>query len=918
LDTDELSRLCSALAGRYRISREIGRGGYARVYLAEDLKHRRSVAIKVLNAELSARVDADRFLREIEVAAGLTHPNIVPVLDSGRVPGFLFYVMPYVAGESLRSRLERERQLPIPDAVQVVLEVADALNYAHARGVVHRDIKPGNILLEEGHAVVCDFGVARALRESGNTELTEPGAAVGTALYMSPEQASGERNIDGRSDIYSLGCVLYELLAGEPPYTGPTPMAVIARKLTEPVRSVRVVRENVSETLEEATRKALARLPADRFASGAEFNDALKRGPTEVQNEGFWPYRRQRRFSVRAAFASVVLILLVSGLYEVARSIRRRPVLTTSAPVFFQGVVNKTQDQQLDVLTTQMETALRQSAHFRLMDRSEVGAVMTGMLIKGNDPVEVDEKIAREIAWRGGAPLFIRASVLQNQDGFDLFVQVEDVGSRPTSPPRSWTNTFESADKASLPEAVDAAGVWVRTILGEEREDAKRSLPVRNATTSSWEALEAYSNAMTNRAAGQWSEAVANFERAVRIDPEFALAYGKLGDLHNFFDMGKAIPYWRRALALSEELRLSHSERFDIETVLAYDSGDLRKALESFKVWSESYPHEYKPRFGLAMSLSALGRDAEAIAVYREMAEQWPDNPMTLVRLAEAYLSIQRWDSAGIVLDRLERVQSSEPRYRAALAAYSGRRAFMQGNHGESIALYTKLLDSGFSYWESTGYSHLASVTAEMGDFSAALAYLERGMNYDQSRLAANDPMRPHLFTMKLLAAAHLHYRQQQNDKCVQLSRRVVSITSDPRRLMRAGTLLARCGKANEALKAIERLPPALDLPVFKTARYRIRGEAYVAKRAFDRALAEFEKAAEIEAPTAEREYIARALELGGDVRAALGFYRAIVQHPGWSFRDDYGALALPGFLADAKRKVTELEARQQNLVARL
>src|SRR5207237_3783326 len=242
---DPLARVQAALAGRYTIERELGRGGMATVYLAQDRKHHRPVAIKVLKPELAAALGPERFLREIDTAARLTHPLILPLQDSGEAAGLLYYVMPYVEGETLRDRLEREGQLPLEEAVRITREVASALSYAHSHDVVHRDIKPENILLSGGEAVVADFGIARAITQAGGRGLTETGIAVGTPAYMSPEQASGGGPIDGRSDVYSLACVLYEMLAGEPPYTGPSAQVVIAKRFTDPVPSVRRLRETI-------------------------------------------------------------------------------------------------------------------------------------------------------------------------------------------------------------------------------------------------------------------------------------------------------------------------------------------------------------------------------------------------------------------------------------------------------------------------------------------------------------------------------------------------------------------------------------------------------------------------------------------------------------------------------------------------
>jgi serine/threonine-protein kinase len=266
-------QLEAGLAGRYRLERELGQGGMAVVFLAQDLRHDRKVALKVLRPDLSAAIGAERFLREIKLAAGLNHPHILPVYDSGRAGDLLFYVMPNMEGNSLRERLERERQLPLGEALAITREVASALDYAHRHHVVHRDIKPENILLHEGSAMVADFGIGKALSAEGS--LTQTGMVVGTPTYMSPEQASGEGDIDGRTDLYSLGCVLYEMLTGEPPFTGATAQAVIAKRFVSPVPKVRVTRD-VPEAVDDVLSRVLARTPVDRFTTAAQLVEALR------------------------------------------------------------------------------------------------------------------------------------------------------------------------------------------------------------------------------------------------------------------------------------------------------------------------------------------------------------------------------------------------------------------------------------------------------------------------------------------------------------------------------------------------------------------------------------------------------------------------------------------------------------------
>jgi len=365
--TAAFARLAAALADRYHLERELGQGGMATVYLAQDVKHDRQVAIKVLRPELAAVIGAERFLAEIKTTANLQHAHILPLLDSGQVAtqdssvavegssfgdqpstSVLFYVMPYVEGESLRDRLAREKQLPIRDAVRITTEVASALDYAHRRGVIHRDIKPENILLHDRQALVADFGIALAAsRSEGGTRMTETGMSLGTPHYMSPEQAMGERNLDGRTDVYALGCVLYEMLTGDPPFTGSTAQAIVAKVMTEkPVPPSRG-RDTVPETVEDALLTALAKVPADRFASAAEFAEALNAGSgARVMPRG----RRAERMAAGpgrwVALAAVIVALAglaawgwlrPRGVAGADGTTRAELVLPDSAPVEFIG-----------------------------------------------------------------------------------------------------------------------------------------------------------------------------------------------------------------------------------------------------------------------------------------------------------------------------------------------------------------------------------------------------------------------------------------------------------------------------------------------------------------------------------------------------------------------------------------------------
>jgi hypothetical protein len=349
----DLNRLTTALEQRYRIERELGAGGMATVYLATDLKHDREVALKVLRPELGAVLGVERFLAEIKITARLDHPHILTLIDSGAEAGFLYYVLPFVRGESLRDKLNREHQLGLDEALAITRQVASALDYAHRHGVVHRDIKPENILLLEGEAMLADFGIALAVSEAGGNRLTETGLSLGTPQYMSPEQATGDRQLDARSDVYSLAAVLYEMLAGEPPVTGPTAQAMIAKLMTERPVHLRVVRSSVPDAVDAAVARALDKTPADRFASAGDFSRALDLRPATGASTAptiAVPARPSRR-GLWVGLAAALLLIVIAGGALVARSrraasapapasyaLRDRTQLTFSGNVFVSAV----------------------------------------------------------------------------------------------------------------------------------------------------------------------------------------------------------------------------------------------------------------------------------------------------------------------------------------------------------------------------------------------------------------------------------------------------------------------------------------------------------------------------------------------------------------------------------------------------
>ena len=514
------------------MERELGRGGMATVYLARDLKHDRLVALKVLRPELAASLGADRFLREIQVTAHLTHPNILPLLDSGRADEFLYYVTPYVEGESLRSRLERERQLPVDEAVRLAAAVAGALDYAHRHQIIHRDIKPENILLEDGQAVVADFGIARALHAAESAKLTETGVAVGTVAYMSPEQATGEE-FDGRSDIYSLGCVLYEMLAGEPPFTGPTAQVVTARRLAGSVPSLHAVRDSVPRQIEQAIGKALAKLPADRFATAAEFADALTPGGPAPRPTAF-------RLSWRRAGGVAAAFLAIFGAVLVSRSKThgaREPASNGVAVLYFDNLSRDTADAYLaDGLTEELISRLGQVARLTVKSRNAVRR-FRGRL--ADDPSAVGRAL--------GVVHLVSGSV--RHAGARLRVTVELVNA--ATGDRMWGQQYDRAEADLLGIQEDIA-VTIATAIGGRLLPAERSSLTQRPTRDpgAYDHFVKGNYFLGQRTAPAVGRAIDEYRAALQLDPSFTEALARVAYSYALFlDWG-----WRYPNASPESL----------------------------------------------------------------------------------------------------------------------------------------------------------------------------------------------------------------------------------------------------------------------------------------------------------------------------------------------------------------------------
>ncbi len=619
--SENLDRLRAALADRYAIERELGQGGMATVYLARDLKHDRLVALKILRPEFGAAVGPERFLREIRVTAKLQHPHILPLLDSGTLedgPGLLrpYYVMPYVEGESLRDRLVRERQLPVEEAVRIALDVAAALAYAHSQGVVHRDIKPDNILLSDKQPVLADFGIARAVSVAGGERLTETGLALGTPQYMSPEQAAGDPSMNARTDVYALGCVLYEMLAGDPPFTGSSVQAVIARHMAEPVPRLRTVRVTVPERLERVITRALAKAPADRFATAEEFAGALSastRSPSRPHG---------RPIGTRSRTAAILIAALATGAAVVrfwphpsGPSVSPSASLIAVLPFNPSGADTALSRLGRDLVFT-LSAELDGLGGIRVVDAHTVLAQA-----RQGGLYSLAEEAA--LARRFGAGSSVHGSLVR--EGANVRLDFALLPTDTTAAPLARGSVTGAPD--SIAALTDSAA---RVLLGEIWARGSAPTPSLDVAlkTRSVPALRAFLTGEGEMASAQWDSAATSYGRAIQADPTFWLAYARYVYARNW-SLEEAPDTVLSALA-RHRFDLPDRERLTTEAILLRAKDSTALSLDRAREVSERYPDSW---FGWLIYADNLSHDgpllghprAEARAGFERVVELNPN-----------------------------------------------------------------------------------------------------------------------------------------------------------------------------------------------------------------------------------------------------------------------------------------------------
>ncbi len=598
-----VERLRESLSQSYSIDRELGRGGMATVFLAQDSKHERVVAIKVLHPDLAASLGPDRFLREIKLAARLNHPHILPLFDSGVADGLLYYVMPYVEGESLRERLDRDRQLPIPEAIQHAQSIGSALDYAHRQGIVHRDIKPENVMLYEGTAMVMDFGIAKAVSSAGTETLTQTGMMIGTPAYVSPEQAAGEINLDGRSDQYSLACMLYEMIAGERPFSGTTPQAIMAKRFTDTPKPMHASRASVPENVEWAVTKAMAVDAGGRFATSALFAQALMSGkmstPTDTDT-------------------------LPKAPVSAAKSVAVLPFANMSA--------DPENEYFADGMAEEIINALSRIQSLRVASRTSSFAFKG----KNEDIGEIGRKLKVSTVLEGGVRkmgnrLRITAELVNVADGYHLWSERYD---------REIEDVFAIQDDIS--QAIVKA---LRVILSEGEKKAIENKPRTNIQAYDYYLRGRQFFHQLRRRSLEYARQM--FNKAIELDPGYALAYTGVADssslLYTYFDardfnLRQADKASRKALELELELAEAHVSR-GIVTSLTHQ---FAEAEQSFEKAMKLEPKMFEAAYWYGMGLMAEGRFEDAVKMFERASMLRPEDYQAAHFLGQAYKSLGR------------------------------------------------------------------------------------------------------------------------------------------------------------------------------------------------------------------------------------------------------------------------------------
>jgi serine/threonine protein kinase/tetratricopeptide (TPR) repeat protein len=890
------------ISGRFEILRLIGRGGMGHVYEARDLELKERVALKTIREDISSdpRMLA-RFKRELLFTRRITHPNVCRTFDidrhssdaTGTFKEITFLTMELLEGETLSDLLLRQHCLTTKDALPLVLQMIEALNAAHVAGIIHRDFKPSNVLIvptkNASRVVVTDFGLARAVLSDSRipvdhaaTSLTGAQALMGTWVYMAPEQFErGEATV--ASDIYALGLVMYEIVTGQRPFNDDIAFAEGVKRIKQPAPSPRMLLPDLDLKWESVICKCLQTRPEDRFDNIRQVAEGLTsradngssarllspqgfRGPV-LAVPSFSLQHKSRRQKLWIAVALFVLAVSLSVLFYRHYRMRTDAKLAGGSTVLLTDIQNATGDKRFDGTTELLRHQLFQSAYFNLMDAGRIHNVLAEMT-KPTD-VQLDPPTAREVALRAGAPRVIFGAISRVGDSYVLDIDIEQPDNNPRRAREQWEkhwvwNSGGASDK-EIPngflDAVRDSADWIRSEIGEAANDiAKMDAPPQDVTTANWEALSEFAQAEQFKGDGQVDNAIVALQNAVSVDPHFALAYMRLGDL--LFSVSRsreAYSFYQSALSDERQQHLTRREKDRLLGIYANDTGDYKAAEAAFRDYSVYYPNDYLGWFYRGTPLMKLGRIEEAIASLQKAEEIDPSKMF-------APSTIARFDLiSGDFQDASKRIHHlRDTGYFDDAELDEGQLDFIQGRYEESLAHFSHLKNSKQPFYPSYGYSLLARLFAEMGQYENALQALKDGTDVD---LKNGDTIHR---ADKLLDRAYINFKRHHYEACLQDVKGSLELDRSLQRSLSASTLLGQAasettgdlkGKFALELHRIEANLPSGDFrPFSDIVRSHLHGEVLLAAGRWESALAEFRKADRLEAPEEDKEYIARGL----------------------------------------------------------
>jgi serine/threonine-protein kinase len=895
-----LDGLQDSLGGSYRLLRELGGGGMSRVYLAEETALGRQVVIKVLPPDLAASLSVERFRREIQLAAKLQHPHVVPLLAAGRAGELLYYTMPFIEGESLRAKLLREGELPVSDAVRLLRDVVDALAYAHEQGVLHRDIKPDNVLVSRHHGLVTDFGVAKALSEAAAGQpapsgVTSAGIAMGTPAYMAPEQAAADPTIDHRADIYAVGIMAYEMLAGHTPFTGRTPQQLLAAHVNRPPEPLGAVRSTVPPDLAGIVMRCLEKRPADRWQSAEELlrmlegivtpgtgtssTIAIRPAPPPAPPRGTRSLRRALAAAVIiAGLGAGALLLRIAGLLP-GGSLVERGVLKDREPILVAEFRSPVVDSALGgAVTEAFRIDLAQSPKLTVVQPEYVQQVLTRMQ---RDPrVRLDPELAREIAIRDGIKAFVAGDVAHAGTGFVISARLIVSQSGDALVALRETAT----DSTRILAAIDRLSRGMRERIGGSLGTVQSSERLEDVTTPSLGALRKYSLALGANREGDMERAIALLRDAVELDTGFAMAYRKLGVVINNTGGRRSEQVRAFTKAYNHRDRLTDRERY--LTLAAYETyvtGEEDRAITAYRSLLDLYPNDTYALNNLSISLMGLGDYQQAADLSHRAIAVSPDDATFYLTLISAQVGLGQRDSAATTL-RLMRTRTRADPYATIVEA-----GFLQarGDYDSAAAVIRRVQEArrDSPNWRTTTSGILATLATTRGHLAEADGLLQTAIESSENE---GLPERA-LFYSLGRAGLDLWYRGQPERarrKAEAALQRYPLERLDPadRPYLELAIFYAEAGQPDRARAMMaehERVVPEGLRRAGGKLRHAALGSIALAERRPHDALAEFRQQDQGECEVCSLGDLGRAYDVAGQPDSAIAVYERYAGRPG-------------------------------------